>query len=262
MTQRWRLTLEYDGGPFVGWQRQTTGLAVQEVLEIAIDRFCGERVTVRAAGRTDSGVHARGQVVHVDLEKPTEAERVMGALNFHLRPHPVAVLAAAPVADDFDARFSAIQRRYRYRVLNRRAPPVLDRGRVWWVSRPLDRAAMRRAAADLLGTHDFTSLRAAECQAASPVKTIDAIALVDAMDGEALDLHIAARSFLHHQVRNIIGTLVEIGQGRRPADAIPDILAARNRAAAGQTAPPDGLVFEEVRYPPQEPVMGFDGGEP
>lgn len=255
--QRRALLLEYDGGPFVGWQRQNNGLSVQQVLETAIHGFSGESVTTRASGRTDAGVHAIGQVVHFDLVRNASTDEIQGALNHHLKPHPISVRKVWAVSPEFDARLSAIQRRYRYTILNRRAPPALDRGRVWHVTKGLDVAAMQDAAARLLGTHDFTSFRAAECQAKSPVKTLDAITVE--WDGERVLLRVAARSFLHHQVRNFAGTLVQIGLARRRPDWVDEILAAKDRSVAGPTAPPDGLLFVEARYPPQQPVTDLCG---
>ena len=245
---RWKLVLEYDGGPFVGWQVQDNGPSVAAVLIGAVHALSGETVAVTAAGRTDAGVHATGQVVHLDLAKALPPARLTAALNHHLRPWPVAVLAAEPVPAEFHARFSAIGRAYRYTILNRRAPPVLDRGRVWHVPAVLDPDAMRAAAAMLVGRHDFTSFRATGCQAASPVKTLDRLAVETLPDGRIV-IGAEARSFLHHQVRNIVGTLVEIGRGRRGPEAIAAILAARDRRAAGPTAPPEGLCLVRVDYP-------------
>jgi len=243
---RFKLTLEYDGGPFVGWQHQANGLSVQEVLETAIFRFCGEQVRVQAAGRTDSGVHALGQVAHADLEKEADTDTVRDALNHHMKPHPVAVIAAEMVPETFEARFSATGRAYLYRILDRRAPPVLDRGRVWHVRSRLDAEAMQEAARALVGRHDFTSFRAKECQARSPVKTLDR--LVVNRTGDEIRLIAEARSFLHHQVRNMVGTLALVGQGRWTRADVERALAVRDRAAAGPTAPPQGLYLTGVRY--------------
>ncbi len=243
---RYRLIVEYDGADFVGWQRQENGLAVQQVIEEAIERFCGEQVTTFAAGRTDAGVHALGQVVHFDLSREAEPDTVRDAINFHLRPAAVAVVAAERAADDFHARFSAVGRAYLYRIANRRAPLVLDRGRAWWVPVPLDAEAMHAAAQGLVGRHDFSSFRAAECQADSPVKTLSAIEV--ARDGEEIRVTARARSFLHHQVRNMVGTLKRVGEGKWSAADVARILAERNRAAAGPTAPACGLYLTEVFY--------------
>jgi tRNA pseudouridine38-40 synthase len=243
---RYKLLLEYDGTGFVGWQRQTNGLSVQAALERAIAGFAGETVTVHAAGRTDAGVHALGQVAHFDLAKPADAETVRDALNHHLRPFPVAVLAAEAVSADFHARFSATGRAYLYRIVNRRAPPVLERGRVWWVPVPLDAEAMGEAARRLVGRHDFSSFRASECQAASPVKTLDVLDVRRA--GEGIEIAAEARSFLHHQVRNMVGTLRLVGEGRWRVDDLAEALAARDRRRGGPTAPAHGLYLTAVRY--------------
>ena len=243
---RYRLTLEYDGTPFVGWQRQDNGPSVQAALEAAVARFSGETVTATAAGRTDAGVHARGQVAHIDLAKDWDAFRVSEALNHHLRPDPVAVLDAATVDATFHARFSATERRYRYRIVNRRAPLALDRERAWQVNLPLDADAMHTAAARLIGKHDFSTFRASLCQAASPVKTLSAI--IVARDGDSVLIDVAAPSFLHHQVRNIAGTLLLVGLGKWSADDVAAALAARDRARGGETAPAHGLYLMAVRY--------------
>lgn len=243
---RWKLLLEYDGGAFVGWQRQDNGPSVQAALEAAAFALSGERIDVQAAGRTDSGVHATGQVAHLDLGKDFSADTVRDALNHHLRPLPAAVLSAEAVAPDFHARFSATGRSYLYRIVNRRPPLVLDRGRAWWVPMPLDAGAMAAGAAHLIGKHDFTSFRASECQAASPVKTLDSLEIT--RDGEEIRITAAARSFLHHQIRNIAGTLKLVGQGKWTPEDVARALAARDRAAAGPTAPPDGLYLTGVRY--------------
>lgn len=243
---RYRLTLEYDGGPFVGWQRQDNGPSVQAALESAIERFAGERVTAHAAGRTDAGVHALGQVVHFDLARDWPAATVRDALNFHLQPNPVAVLAAEVAAPDFHARLSATGRSYLYRILNRRAPPAVERGRVWHVPHPLDAEAMHHAAQALVGHHDFTTFRASICQAKSPVKTLDELRVVRA--GEDVHVSARARSFLHHQIRNIVGTLKLVGDGKWTRADVENALAARDRARGGPTAPPEGLYFVEARY--------------
>lgn len=243
---RYRLIVEYDGADFVGWQRQENGLAVQQVIEEAILSFCGERVTTFAAGRTDAGVHALGQVVHFDLAREAEPDTVRDAINFHLRPAAVAVRTAERAADDFHARFSAVGRAYLYRIANRRAPLALDRGRAWWVPVPLDAEAMHAAAQGLIGRHDFSSFRAAECQADLPVKTLSAIEV--AQNGDEILVTARARSFLHHQVRNMVGTLKRVGEGKWSAEDVARILAARDRAAAGPTAPACGLYLTEVFY--------------
>jgi tRNA pseudouridine38-40 synthase len=243
---RYRLTIEYDGGGFVGWQRQDNGRSVQQALEDAVFGFCGERAPVYGAGRTDAGVHATGQVAHVDIARPTTADTVRDALNAHLRPAPVAVLAAAAVDDTFHARFSATGRRYLYRIVNRRAPLALDAGRAWQVGVPLDSDAMAEAATRLLGHHDFTSFRSAACQARSPLKTLDRLDV--ARQGDEIRLEIAARSFLHNQVRIMAGTLKLVGEGKWSADDVSAALAARDRTRGGPTAPPDGLYLAEVRY--------------
>lgn len=243
---RYRLLVEYDGTGFVGWQRQENGLAVQQVVEEAIERFCGERVTTFAAGRTDAGVHALGQVVHVDLARDADADTVRDAVNFHLKPAAVAVLAAERAAADFHARFSAVGRAYLYRIANRRAPLALDRGRAWWVPAPLDAEAMHEAARRLLGRHDFGAFRAAECQADSALKTLDVLDVE--RDGDEIRVTARARSFLHHQVRNMVGTLKRVGEGKWTADDVTRILESRDRAAAGPTAPACGLYLTEVVY--------------
>jgi len=244
--QRFRLTVEYDGAPFVGWQRQSNGPGVQAALEDAVEAFSGERVSVEGAGRTDSGVHALGQVAHLDLERETDAETLRDALNAHLRPLPVTVLEAAPAGEAFHARFSAVERRYLYRLLNRRPPPAVERGRVWWLATPLDPDAMNVAAQVLVGHHDFSSFRASECQAASPEKTLDELSV--ARRGEEIHFSARARSFLHHQVRNMVGSLTWVGQGKWTADDLAQALATRDRRAGGPTAPAEGLYLTEVRY--------------
>lgn len=243
---RYRLLLEYDGTPFRGWQRQAAGPSVQGVLEAALLAGAGEATTCVAAGRTDAGVHARGQVVHLDLVRSWTPERLAGALNFHLRPYPVAVLAAAEAAPDFHARFQAVRRRYLYRILNRRAPPALEAGRVWHVPAPLLAERMHAAARCLVGRHDFTSFRASGCQARSPVKTLELVHVQQVDD--AIEVRLAARSFLHHQVRNVVGTLKLVGEGRAGIGYVAEALGARDRAAAGPTAPAQGLCLEGVDY--------------
>jgi len=243
---RYKLTIEYDGTPFVGWQRQAAGRSVQGVLEEAVAAFTGERAGVRGAGRTDAGVHALGQVAHADLSRDWPGERVRDALNAHLRPHPVAVLLAETVAESFDARFSAVRRHYLYRILNRRAPAALDRHRVWAVARPLDAAAMHRAAQSLIGAHDFTTFRAAECQARSPEKTLDGLDV--RRKGDLIVVTALARSFLHSQVRSMVGSLKLVGEGRWPEARVGEALEARDRAACGPLAPPQGLYLARVDY--------------
>ena len=243
---RWKLTIEYDGGPFVGWQWQENGPSVQAAIEEAIEAFCGEAVTIHAAGRTDSGVHALGQVAHIDLSKEATADTVRDAVNFHLKPQPIAVIAVEAADADFHARFSATARHYRYRILNRRAPPALAAGRVWHVGAPLDAAAMHDAAQVLVGKHDFTSFRAVACQADSPVKTLDRIEVTRQDDEVHIDVQ--ARSFLHHQVRNFAGTLKLVGEGKWRRGDVEDALAARDRSRAGPTAPAEGLYLTRVLY--------------
>lgn len=245
---RWALLLEYDGTPFVGWQRQINGLSIQAVLEAAAANLNGgEPVASIAAGRTDSGVHAEGQVVHIDFPEGHSAKSVRDALNYHMKPHPVVVLSAAMVAPDWSARFSANHRSYRFRILNRRARPALMASRVWHVPGPLDAAAMHTAAQRLVGRHDFTSFRAVSCQAKSPVRTLDRLDV--SRHGDIIEVETEARSFLHHQVRNFVGTLKLVGEGRWPIERVTAALDAKTRAAAGPTAPPDGLTLIRVGYP-------------
>lgn len=243
---RYRLTLEYDGGPFVGWQRQAIGLSIQEALEEALRRFSGESPTVFAAGRTDAGVHALGQVAHFDLARSFPTATVRDALNFHLKPHPISVLAAEEAAPDFHARFSATSRAYVYRILNRRARPALEAGRRWWLPIPLDTARMAEAARVLVGCHDFTTFRAALCQAKSPIKTLDVLDV--ARQGDEILIGASARSFLHHQVRNMVGTLKWVGEGKWTAADVKAALDARDRKAGGPTAPAHGLFLVAVGY--------------
>jgi len=243
---RWRVTVEYDGTPFVGFQRQTNGPSVQAALEDAIEKFSGERVTVHCAGRTDAGVHALGQVCHFDLERPRTADTVRDAINAHLRPQPVSVLTADEAPEGFHARLSAKGRAYLYRIVNRRAPLALDGHRAWLVQAPLDAAAMHDAAQRLVGKHDFSTFRAAECQAKTPVKTLDA--LVVSRRGEEIEVEARARSFLHHQVRNMVGTLKLVGEGKWTTADVAAALAACDRAEGGPTAPPDGLYLIRVTY--------------
>ncbi len=243
---RWALLLEYDGTPFVGWQRQVTGPSVQSVLEHAAGRLAGGPVSSVAAGRTDSGVHALGQVAHLDLEREMAPERLVAALNYHLKPHPVAVLRAAPVPADWSARFSAIGRAYRYDILNRPARAALGIHRVWHIPARLDVGAMQAGAQRLIGRHDFTSFRAASCQANSPWRTLDRLDVI--RDGELVHIIAEARSFLHHQVRNMVGSLRLVGEGRWQPDDMARVLEAGDRAAAGPTAPAAGLFLTRVRY--------------
>ncbi len=245
----WALWLEYDGAGFHGWQRQGGQLTVQAVLEAALSRLhAGRPVAVTVAGRTDAGVHAAGQVALAPLPEGLDARRVRDALNFHMKPHAVAVVAAVPAPAGWNPRFSARQRFYLYRILNRRARPALDLGRVWHVPVPLDVAAMQEGAALLLGRHDFTSFRASACQAKSPMKTLDRLDVVRA--GEEIHVYAEARSFLHHQVRNMVGTLRLVGDGSWPPSRVAAALSARDRAAAGPTAPAEGLCLRHVAYDP------------
>jgi tRNA pseudouridine38-40 synthase len=243
---RYKLLIEYDGTPFVGWQMQASGLSVQGVLAAALAAFSGEHVSVRGAGRTDAGVHALGQVAHVDLAQDWDAGTVRDALNAHLRPHPVGVLTAETVPADFDARFSAIKRHYRYCIVNRRADLTLMRGRAWRVPRPLDHAAMQAAAQHLVGSHDFTTFRDTQCQANSPVKMLDQLDVT--RDGDEVNVSASALSFLHTQVRSMVGALVAVGEGRWSADHLAAALAARDRTACAPLAPPEGLYLARVDY--------------
>jgi tRNA pseudouridine38-40 synthase len=243
---RYKLTIEYDGTPFVGWQMQDNGPSIQAALADAIAAFAGERALVGGAGRTDAGVHALGQVAHVNLGKEWDVETVRDAVNFHLRPQPIAVLEAERVDAGFDARFSAIKRHYLYRIVNRRADLTLEHNRAWRVPHALDGDAMHQAAQRLVGRHDFTTFRAAECQARSPVKTLDRLDVTRA--GDDLRITASARSFLHHQVRSMVGSLVHVGAGKWSADDLAAALAARDRTACGQVAPPQGLYLLRVDY--------------
>ena len=243
---RYRLTIEYDGGPFVGWQRQANGMSVQQAIEEACAALTGETVVVKGAGRTDAGVHALGQVAHMDLAAARSTDTIRDALNAHLRPRPIVIVSAEEVADDFDARFSAKRRHYLYRISDRRAPPALDRGRVWWVMQPLAPAAMHEAAQALVGQHDFTTFRSAECQAKSPVKTLDRLDV--SRQGDEVIVRADARSFLHNQVRSMVGALKKVGEGKWPIGAVGEALAARDRSRCGPVAPPDGLYLLQVDY--------------
>lgn len=243
---RFKLTLEYDGGPFQGWQRLGEGPSVQAAVEEAVEKLTGVRREVVGSGRTDAGVHAMAQVAHVDIEKALAPERLADALNAHLRPHPIAVLKAEAAAADFHARFDARRRVYLYSILNRRAPAALARGFVWRIARRLDADAMQAAAQRLVGRHDFTTFRDSQCQAKSPVKTLERCEVVRA--GETVQVWCEARSFLHRQVRSIVGTLVEAGFGKMSADDVAHALAAKDRARCGPVAPPDGLFLYRVDY--------------
>jgi tRNA pseudouridine38-40 synthase len=244
---RWRLTIEYDGGPFMGWQRQDHGPSVQQALEEALERMTGEQAAFTAAGRTDAGVHALAMSAHVDISRELTPHRLREGLNALVRPEPISVLEVQTVADDWHARFSCVGRRYLYRILNRRAPPALDEGRVWHIAVPLDLEAMQQGAAQLVGRHDFTTFRSAHCQSDSPVKTLDALTV--SRVGEEIHVRAAARSFLHHQVRSMVGCLALVGRGQWQPRDIGKALEARDRAALGFNAPPTGLYFVEAIYP-------------
>jgi tRNA pseudouridine38-40 synthase len=244
---RWRLTIEYDGGPFMGWQRQDHGPSVQQTLEEALERMTGERAAFTAAGRTDAGVHALAMPAHVDMAKELTPHRLREGLNALVRPQPVSVLDVEQVAEDWHARFSCTGRRYLYRILNRRAPPALDRGRVWHVAVPLDVEAMQAGAAMLVGRHDFTTFRSVHCQSDSPVKTLDRLEVKRL--GEEIHVEAAARSFLHHQVRSMVGCLGLVGRGQWTPGDIGKALEAKDRAALGLNAPPHGLYFAGASYP-------------
>lgn len=248
---RYALQIEYDGRPFAGWQRQTDHPSVQGAVEAALSRIASGAQTIAAAGRTDAGVHARGQVAHCDMDRDWDPFRLSEALNYHLKPLPVAIRAAARVSDDWHARFSAVERRYLFRLLMRRGPATLEEGQVWQVKRPLDVAAMRDGAAHLIGRHDFTTFRAVMCQAASPVKTMDEIRVeeVDGLAGPEVWFHLRARSFLYNQVRSIVGTLERVGAGSWAPEDVKLALEARDRAACGPVCPPNGLYLMGVGYP-------------
>ena len=243
---RFALTLEFDGGPFMGLQRQAHGPSVQQAVEEAVERTVGEAVTMHAAGRTDAGVHALAMRAHVDIDKRIEPFRLMEAINHHLRPDPIAVIACEEVPDDWHARFSCVGRSYLYRIVNRRAPLALEARRAWLVSQPLDADAMHRAAQVLVGHHDFTTFRSVHCQAQSPIKTLDRLSARRAGDGVVIET--AARSFLHHQVRSMVGCLALVGMGRWREQQVAEALAARDRQALGLNAPPEGLYFVSARY--------------
>ena len=253
---RYALLLEYDGEGFVGWQLQGAGRSLQGTLEEAAARLAGgKKITSVVAGRTDAGVHAEAQVAQIDLPAAFAVDRLRDALNFHLKPHRLVVLQAVPAPAGWNARFSATGRAYRYRILNRRPRPALLAGRVWHVERRLDEAAMAAAAASLLGRHDFSSFRASACQANSPLRTLDRLDVV--RDGDLVEIVAEARSFLHHQVRNMVGTLKLVGDGSWPVDRVAAALAARDRRAAGPTAPPEGLALTGVRYDPDPFIPPF-----
>lgn len=243
---RYRLTIEYDGTPFVGWQVQPDGVSVQGALETAILKLTGEAAGMRGAGRTDAGVHARGQVAHFDLERDWPADKLRDGLNFYLKPLPIVVLAASDVPSDFDARFSATARHYLYRILPRRAPPALERHRVWWIPRTIDAEAMNDAASVLVGRHDFTTFRAIQCQAKSPVRTLDRLDVI--RDGDEIHIQASARSFLHNQVRSLVGSLKLVGDGKWTRDDLRAALEARDRTACGPVAPAAGLYLMRVDY--------------
>jgi len=245
---RFALTLEFDGGPFMGLQRQAHGPSVQQAVEEAVQKVTGEKATLHSAGRTDAGVHAFAMTSHVDIAKPIAPFRLMEALNAVLRPDPVAVIACEERPEDWHARFSCIGRRYLYRIVNRRAPLTLEKGRAWHVHRPLDGEAMHRAAQALVGRHDFTTFRSVHCQAKDPVKTLDRLDV--RREGDLVLIEAAARSFLHHQVRSMVGTLALVGLGQWSEEQVGEALAARDRQALGLNAPPDGLYFVEAIYPP------------
>ena len=244
---RFALTLEFDGTPFMGLQRQAHGPSVQQAVEEAVQRVTGEPAIMHAAGRTDAGVHALGMRAHVEVAKPIEAFRLMEALNYHLRPDPIAVLDCAAKPDDWHARFSCTGREYLYRIANRRAPLTLDTNRAWQVAQPLDAEAMHRAAQALVGQHDFTTFRSVHCQAQSPEKTLDLLSVERV--GEEVHIRAAARSFLHHQVRSMVGCLALVGMGRWREEQVGEALAARNRQELGLNAPSEGLYFVRALYP-------------
>ncbi len=243
---RFRLTIEYDGAPFMGWQRQAHGPSVQQAIEEAVAALSGEAAAVHAAGRTDAGVHALGMAAHVDIEKAIAPFRLMEGLNALVRPAPIAILDCAEVAPDWHARFSCLGRRYLYRIVNRRASLALDLGRVWRIAKPLDAEAMHTAAQILVGRHDFTTFRSAHCQAESPIRTLDRLDV--RREGEAVRVEAAARSFLHHQVRSMVGCLAMVGQGQWSAEDLREALEARDRAALGFNAPAEGLYFVDAVY--------------
>ena len=243
---RYKATIEYDGSGFVGWQRQATGPSIQQSIEEAIVKFCAEKVVVHGAGRTDAGVHALGQVAHFDLKKEASTATVRAAINFHLKPAPIVLVSVEEVGADFNARRSARHRVYLYRIVNRRPPLAIDKDRAWHVTHRLDVPAMHEAAQVLVGKHDFTTFRASLCQSRSPVKTLERLDVV--RDGDMVNVHAEARSFLHHQVRNMVGTLKLVGLGKWSVEDVRKALEARDRAAGGPTCPPDGLYLMKVGY--------------
>jgi len=247
--QRFKLIIEYDGRPFSGWQRQENAPSVQAVMEKAARKIAAdsdEEIVVQGSGRTDAGVHARGQVAHIDLEREISADNLQGALNYHMKPHPVVVLHAEAVSDNFHARFSAVKRHYIYRIINRRAALTVDTGLAWHVKTPLDAEAMHEAAQSLVGKHDFTTFRHIHCQSPSPIKTLDYLSV--SRDGNEIQLKAGAKSFLHHQIRSITGTLQMVGLGKWSRRDLEAALEAKDRAALGFNAPPDGLYFDRVEY--------------
>ena len=245
-TQRFKLTIEYDGGSFVGWQHQENGFSVQEAIETAITEFSGETPRLHCAGRTDAGVHALGQVAHVDMEKKLTPHRVESAINACLRPHPISILKVEEVDTEFSARFNATQRHYEYRIINRRAPLTLERGKAWWVPQKLDAQAMHDAAQVFVGEHDFTTFRNIRCQAKSPIKTLDKISV--SRYGESIIAEVSARSFLHNQVRSMVGTLMRVGEGKWSKTDVKTALEAKDRTKVGLNAPSEGLYLKAVSY--------------
>ncbi|PNG25836.1 tRNA pseudouridine(38-40) synthase TruA [Methylocella silvestris] len=243
---RFKLLIEYDGAPFVGWQRQANGLSVQEAIETALGAFTGEAITIQGAGRTDAGVHARGQVAHADFSRNWRPDVLRDAANAWLRPNPVAILKAERVTEDFSARFSAVRRHYLYKIINRRAPLTLESGRCWAIRRNIDAGAMHQAAQTLLGYHDFSTFRDSQCQAQSPLRTLERFDVL--RDGEQIDIHVAARSFLHSQVRSMVGSLEHVGSGKWRIENLAEALAAKDRRRCGVVAPPEGLYLMQVDY--------------
>lgn len=243
---RYKITIEYDGTPYVGWQIQDNGLSVQEVLSTALKNLTREEFVPKGSGRTDAGVHALGQVAHIDLSKEWNLSKIRDGLNYHLRPAPIAVTKAEVVDEEFDARFSAIRRHYRYVIVNRRARLTIDRAYAWQVPRPLDHELMNEAAQSFVGHHDFTTFRSTHCQAKSPLKTIDTVSVL--REGEKVIVECSARSFMHNQVRSMVGSLAEVGMGKWPVSGIQSAIDAKDRAACGPVAPAHGLYFLKVEY--------------